>query len=464
MPESQNIEYKANWRDEYLKWICGFANSNGGILYIGIDDQGDITGIENHHLLLEQLPNKLRDLLGVFAEVNLKTLGEKHYVEIIVPRYDVPISLRGKYYMRSGSTLQELSGIVLNEFILKRTGKTWDDVIEPRASINDIDKKTVKKFIQDTRKLKRIQIESSISTAKLLEKLRLYDNGQLKRGAIIVFGKDPGRFYPNTDVKIGRFGVSDADIKHHELAEGNLIQLVTRIGETLNSKFFIHPIDFEGMQRIERDEYPVAAVREMILNALVHRNYNGAPTQIRLYDQSFTVWNDGGLPDGITEADLRVLHRSKPRNPLIADVCFKAGYIDTWGRGTIKIIEACREMNLPEPSLYEEQGGFFCGIYKPDTSNKQEWLQDDNAINTIFLKAFGKSRDDLQKLTRLNERQLRGLLYLAENSTITNSEYKELFDITDRTALRDLNGLVQNQIIKKAGVKKGTYYTPNNVG
>src|SRR3546814_5870210 len=92
MSESQHTEYKASWQDEYLKWICGFANANGGKLYIGIDDNGEISGIDNYHNLLEQLPNKFRDILGVYAEVTLQNEGSRHYLEIIVPRYDVPIS------------------------------------------------------------------------------------------------------------------------------------------------------------------------------------------------------------------------------------------------------------------------------------------------------------------------------------------------------------------------------------
>ena len=90
----------------------------------------------------------------------------------------------------------------------------------------------------------------------------------------------------------------------------------------LNAKFLKHPIDFQGLQRFERVEYPVDAVREMILNALVHRNYLGAQTQLRLDDHSLSIWNDGALPDGITEADLKRPHASKPRNPLIADRLF----------------------------------------------------------------------------------------------------------------------------------------------
>ena len=190
-------------------------------------------------------------------------------------------------------------------------------------------KSSVKQFLKDARIVKRINVEDDIAISDLLEKLHLLEDGHLKRAAIVLFGKDPGKFYLNMAVKIGKFGEKDADLKFHEVIEGNLVKLKDRIGEMLNAKFFIHPIDFMGMQRVERDEYPIAAVCEMILNALVHRNYMGAPTQIRLYNDNFSVWNDGGLPEGISEEDLKKIHRSKPRNPLLAYVCFKAGYIDS---------------------------------------------------------------------------------------------------------------------------------------
>ena len=435
MPESHSIEYKSNWRDEYLKWICGFANASGGKLYIGIDDKGKVTGIDNPNRLLEELPNKFRDILGVYAEVNLQEEKDKQYLEIIVPRFDVPISVRGKYYVRTGSTLQELKGLALNEFILKRTGKTWDDIPEQRASINDIDESSVKQFLKDARIVKRINVEDDISVPELLGKLRLFEDGHLKRAAIVLFGKDPGKFYSNMTVKIGKFGETDADLKFHEVIEGNLLQLKDGIGEMLNAKFFIHPIDFMGMQRVELDEYPVAAVREMILNALVHRNYMGAPTQIRLYADNFSVWNDGSLPEGISEEDLKKVHRSKPRNPLIADTCFKAGYIDSWGRGTIKIIEACEKAGLPEPVLKEEQGGFLSKIFK-DRFNKEQ------------LKKAG-----------LNERQVKAVDYVKKNVRITNKEYQELNDVSKKTASRDLSEMVNLNILKSSGVPgAGAYY------
>jgi len=168
MQESQNKEYKSNWRDEYLKWICGFANAGGGKLYIGIDDKGTVTGIDNHNKLLEDLPNKFRDILGVYAEVNLLSEDGKHFLEIIVPRFDVPISVRGKYYVRTGSTLQELKGPALNEFILKRTGKTWDEIPVESATFIDIDEEAVNFFIKKALKSKRITSDTAEEDTKTL--------------------------------------------------------------------------------------------------------------------------------------------------------------------------------------------------------------------------------------------------------------------------------------------------------
>lgn len=429
MLESQNIEFKSNWREDCLKWICGFANANGGKLFIGIDNNGKVTGIENHKGLMEQLPNKFRDILGVYAEVNLHRENNKPFLEIVVPRFDVPISVRGKYYIRTGSTLQELKGPSLNEFILKRNGRTWDDIPEQRASVNDIDETSIEQFLKDTRKAKRINLEDDIRVPDLLEKLRLSEAGHLKRAAIVLFGKDPGKFYPNTTVKIGKFGDSNADLKFHEVVEGNLIQLKERIVQLLNTKFFIHPIEFAGMQRIERDDYPVAAVREMILNALVHRNYMGAPTQIRLHDGDFSVWNDGGLPEGITEEDLKKVHRSKPRNPLIADACFKAGYVDAWGRGTLKIIEASMEAGLPEPTLKEEQGGFLSMIYKDRFTEDQ-------------LKKMG-----------LDDRQVEAVLFVKKHGEITNSIYQKVAGVSKATATRNIKELEEKGVLKNTGTK-----------
>ena len=147
MPETQNIEYKSSWHDDYLKWICGFANAQGGIIFIGKDDAGKVVGVEDYKKLMDEIPNKIKNNMGITTEVNLLREGDNHFIEIIVQPYSVPISLRGRYYYRSGSVKQELTGASLNEFLLKRSGQTWDDVIEPRATFADIEEKAFKSYL-----------------------------------------------------------------------------------------------------------------------------------------------------------------------------------------------------------------------------------------------------------------------------------------------------------------------------
>lgn len=436
MPEQQNIEYKQSWHDDYLKWVCGFANAQGGEIFIGKADNGNVVGVAESKKLMDSIPNKIRNTMGITVEVNLHEENGNHFIEIITPPYSVPISLRGRYYYRSGSTKQELSGASLNEFLLKKSGKTWDDVIEPRASFEDIDEKAVNTFLKASENAGRLPENNGLSIPELFEKLRLTESGKLKRSAIVLFGKDPGKFYPNTFVKIGRFGKDDADLKFQETEEGNLIVLLQAVLKQLNHKFLIKTIEFEGMHRIEKGEYPVAAIREMLLNALAHRNYMGAPIQIRVYDDKISVWNEGTLPDGLTLDALKRSHSSRPRNPIIADVCFKGGYIDAWGRGTIKIIDTCKLAHLPEPEMTELDGGFSITLFKDNISPEK-----------------------LSKLG-LNDRQINAVLVLKEKEKITNKEYQEINETTERTASRDLSDLVEKGIIKSSGIKgAGAFYT-----
>jgi len=191
------------------------------------------------------------------------------------------------------------------------------------------------------------------------------------------------------------------------------------------------------MYRIEKGEYPVPAIREMLLNALIHRNYMGAHTQIRVYDDKMNVWNEGTLPEGLDLESLRHSHSSKPRNPIIADVCFKGGLIDAWGRGTIKIIETCKQAELPEPELIERDGGFLVTLFKFKNNLTEERLIKQG----------------------LNIRQIKAVLYAKENGKITNKEYQEINSVIRQTATRDLTELVEKYaIFVNVGKGAGSYY------
>jgi ATP-dependent DNA helicase RecG len=330
---------------------------------------------------------------------------------------------------------QELTGASLNEFLLKRAGQTWDDIIEPRASFDDIDERTVNIYLKKAGEAGRLPDMDGLSIPDLLEKLRLVEDGHLKRAAIVLFGKDPGRFYPNTFVKIGRFEDDDFTIRFQETEEGNIIQVLEKVLNTLDHKFLIRNISFEGMNRIETLEYPVPALREMLLNSLIHRNYMGAPTQIRVYDNKLTVWNHGTLPDGITLDKLTKSHSSYPRNPVLAEACFRGGYIDSWGSGIIKIVNSCKAAGLPTPVLEEDGGGFIVRLFKDRFSEKQ-----------------------LQRLG-LNDRQIKAVLYVKEKGRITNKEYQEINSVAKATATRDLSELTDTyNILENSGFGAGSIY------
>lgn len=356
--ENQNIEYKESWRDEYVKWLCGFANAQGGKLYIGINDKGEVCGVENAHKLSEDIPNKVVSFLGIVAEVNVLDKEGKDYIEIDVAPSDVPISYKGKYYFRSGSTLQELNGAALQNFVLRKMGRSWDEVTNDRATLNDIDREAVDYFIRKGIEAGRVPDDlHKASTEEVLTSLGLInDNGGLTNAAVLLFGKNPQRYYPSAVFKIGRFGINEADLRFQDVIEGNILQMAERVMDVLKAKYLISPVRFEGMQRYEKLELPKEALREILYNAIAHKDYTGPDIQMHVYDSSIEIWNEGELPEGYTQETLFARHSSKPRNHKIANVFFKAGFIDTWGRGFQKIRDGFEADGIPMPKVEN-----FCG-------------------------------------------------------------------------------------------------------
>ena len=377
MAESQNIEWKRSWHDKYLEWVCGFANAQGGTIFIGKDDDGSIHGLSNSKRLLEEIPQKIRSLLGLTIDVNLHATEQGDYLEMAVPAQSVPVSYRGHYYYRSGSTKSELTGASLNEFLLKKSGRTWDASIEERATLDNIDPASIQRFLKDAEQTGRLPDAADLAPADLLKKLRLASGDQLTCAALVLFGKDPAEFYPGISVRIGRFGSDDADLQFQEVVEGNLIDCLREALNQILGKFTIKPIRFEGIQRIESPQYPIEALREILLNAMVHRRYqSGVHVQIRVYADRIICWNEGPLPQELTIEKLLGFHSSYPRNPLIADACFKAGYIDSWGRGIQKIKDACLAADLPEPTFEEAEGGMRVTLFAAVETEPKEGLNE----------------------------------------------------------------------------------------
>lgn len=142
--ENELVEFKSVWKDEYLKHICSFANNRGGTLYVGISDTGKVIGIENSKKLLEDIPNKIINLLGIIPRLILHNENDLKYIEIVIDKSIEPVSYKGRYYIRSGATTQEMGGKSLQNFLLKKHNTTWGEIGINYASLEDIDIPTVK--------------------------------------------------------------------------------------------------------------------------------------------------------------------------------------------------------------------------------------------------------------------------------------------------------------------------------
>ena len=238
MSESQNIEYKESWRDEYLKWICGFANAQGGRIYIGIDDNQQVVGVADTKRLMEDIPNKIVNYLDIVADVNLLHKEDKDYIEIAVQPCNLPIAYHGIYHYRSGSTKQELKGAALQQFLLRKMGHSWDDIENERATLDDIDRQAIDFFLRKAVDAGRMPVDSlNETTEKVLSNLNLIGgDGKLRNAALLLFGKNPAKFFTSVQFRIGRFGRDEADLMFQDVVDGNIIQMTDRVIEVLKSK------------------------------------------------------------------------------------------------------------------------------------------------------------------------------------------------------------------------------------
>jgi len=361
--ESQTVEFKLIWRDDYLKTICAFANSEGEALYIGLDDNGNVVGVEDIKSLIEILPNKINNRLGLLVDIKAEVKSGLEYLKIKVNKTYAPISYNGKFYKRSGSNTVELSGNNLTNFLLKKYGKTWDDIAEESISLDEIDLDTIEKF-KKLAKDRVPNIDREDNLELLLKKLNLYDGKYLKRAAVLLFAKNPQKYYIQSHSKIGKF-LSETDIQSSDIIEGNLIEQVDKIMDILRLKYLKAYISYEGMHRREKLEYPYEALREAVINALVHRDYtNTSNLQIKVYDDKLIMYNGATLSDEVPIEKFTQTHQSKPFNPIIANVFYKAGFIENWGRGTLNIITDCNEYGLPKPTFEYEWTAVKVTFYK----------------------------------------------------------------------------------------------------
>ena len=434
MDESQNIEYKSSWRDEYLKWVCGFANANGGKIFIGVEDDAphNVVDLPDADKLMEDIPNKVRDMLGIMVDVNLLHDGEKRYIEIVVEPYPYPVTYKGQYHYRSGSTKQELKGAALNKFLLDRIGVRWCNVPVPSVKPEDLSAESIKDFKESGIKKKRMDADVlADSPVEFLSSLDMMVDGQITRAGVLMFHPKPEKLFPGAFIKIGFFK-TDSDLLFQDEIHGSLVQQVDRAFDLLTTKYMNYIISYEGLQRVENPTFPEDPLRECILNSISHKDYaEQIPIQISVYPDRIVFWNPGSLPESWTVDNLLKKHPSRAFNPAIANAFFRCGEVEAWGRGIGKIVNGAIAEKLLPPIFDTSFGGLMVTFFNSPAAQLKEAGVDERGIMVVN--------------------------HALKTGRVTNSDVQELAKVSKPTATRLLSSLTR-YLELKGTTGKGTYY------
>ncbi len=436
--EDENIEFKREWNDRALDDLTAFANTNGGTLFLGVDDDGTVVGAVSDDAELQRLANLITSRLGLTPSIKVLQMGGKTVVAVQIEPVQGLVAVRGRYLRRVGSTNRDFTQEELARHIVMRSGVTWDS-LPSDWTLEKLDRAALEHFVRLARS--RLPHVTSDDPERLLQNLELLRDGRLTNAGVLLFGQRPQLRFPTAQVRIGLFRGLTYILDSHDFKGTLWEQLdaaMERFRQVLKVQFEVRVEDLslDGLQRKDVWEYPLEALREAVINALIHRDYTvPADIQIRLYEDRLEIWNVGELLPPLTPESLRGPHGSVLRNPLLAQTFYFAGLIERWGTGTTRIIALCREQKLPEPEFAHWQGGLRVTFLKdPHTPDR--------------LRGLG-----------LNERQIKAVLHVKEHGSISNRTYRELTGLSDEGARLDLKVLVNKGVLVKQGQGRSITYT-----
>lgn len=385
----------------------------------------------------EEIPNKIQTTMGIVADVNLLSKNGMYYIEILVNPSNLPVNYKGEYHYRSGSTKQQLRGIALTDFLTSKTGIRWEDVSIIGVTVDDLDKDSFDIFRREALRSKRMtKNDLKMSNEELLDNLGLITENGLKRAAILLFHRNPEKWVTGCYTKIGKFGVG-SDLRYQDEVHGSLFLQAERVVELIYLKYLKAPITYDNMIRIETYPFPKDAVREAFYNALIHSCWSsGVPIQIRIEEDAMYISNDCVFPSDWTAETLMQRHRSRPYNPRIANAFFRAGYVESWGRGIQKICESCEDHGTAQPEYF---------LHSEDIMIK---------LTALNISKISKHQDDVLD----DVLEVRLITVLENNRKATQKEIAVELGISIATVQRIMKKLSDKKIIVRKGGKRFGYW------
>ncbi len=432
--EGNKLEFKESFNKNVLKTISAFANSNGGLIILGIDNEKKIRGIELNDQSYQKISNKIIDSLGIMPDVEAIPLEDERHVLIIeVKKSAIPISFEGRYFKRIGNTTREMNFEELKDFF--RKDMRWERLTSEKFSEDELDEKEIKDFLELAKSTGRLTgFTGSEPLSEILEKLGLLENGNITNGCMLLFGKNPQQYFDFAKVRVIK-QKNNITIIGDRWITGNLFnqfrQTLEAIRNFLNIRY-----EIVGIERKDIWEYPLEAIREAVANALLHRDYfKPVNLQIKIFEDYIWFYNVGGLSENWDVKKLINVHSSNPRNPIMFNIFYLAGFVESVGSGIERMIYSLRTANLPEPEFEVSHSEF-----------------------TLYFRKDFFNEEDLRKLG-LNDRQIKAALYVKKVGKITNREYQRITGVKKRQASEDLKIIEEKGIFEKKGTTgKGTYY------
>ncbi|MFC1817407.1 ATP-binding protein [Thermodesulfobacteriota bacterium] len=315
----------------------------------------------------------------------------------------------------------------------------FDGSICEGATLRDVDNRAVADFVETAEAAGRLKLKGARGSKAVLQNFNLLRNGRPTNAAMLLFGKDPRRFFYNVQVHCFHFHGTEKrkPIASQQPYEGRLIEVIDEAVE-----FVLGKIDRRVGTRTKSAQVPVMfeiprpVILEAVVNAVAHRDYRSSGfIQVIVYADRLEVWNPGELPPGLTPELLREPHGPMPRNPLIAEPLYRVKYVEKAGTGTTDMIADCLKAGLPEPD-FEQRGPYFV------VTVWRDWLTDEVSAGL-----------------KLTDRQKAAVTLVKVKGQITSGEYRAHTGVEARTATRDLNELVKKGVFSRHGDKRGAYYT-----
>jgi len=446
--ESDTLELKKSvgeWK-EIIETVNAFSNTRGGEIYIGINNNGEVDGVEIGKNTLEDLTNKIKENTDpkIFPQITREVIDDKSIIIIEVKESSDHLVLAfGRPYKRVGKSTVRMSKDEYENLILEKhkVKLQFDTKICIKATIKDIDKEKLRWFLRKSKEERHYDIDPETPIKEALNRLNIIQDGNPNNTAILLFGKDPQKFFPQIKIRAGRFkGIEGLDFIDLKVLEGSIPDLREKAMNFI-AEHIKHGVFFDANRRYDKWEYPLRALEEVLNNALAHRDYfSNAEIHLSIYDDRIEVWNPGELPPTLTPEDLKREHKSIPRNKFLADKLFLIKYIEEWGRGTNRIIDEMRDNKLPEPEFKSYSGGFAVILYGPGKSFEE------------------KIEKEKMHYLEINKRQGKAIEYLKTINFISTKVYMELNKVSDKTAFLELKDLLNKNILIKEGKGRTTIY------